>query len=233
MLIVALDVYTLDEAKAIVGATTSQVAIYKIGLQLLTAEGPEIIRYLKSIGKTVFLDLKLHEISNSVASAVTAAGRHDVDMISVHASGGQQMMAAAVEAAASFDGMKVLALTVVTGLNDSDLSAMGVQRNSEEQVITLAVLAQRSGCHGVIASVQEVAHLRRVLADEILILTPAIRPARSECHDQRRAGTPEQAIRDGASHIVVGRPVVYADRPQLVVQEINQQIASAHASRGS
>jgi orotidine-5'-phosphate decarboxylase len=224
MLIVALDVFTLDEMKAIVESTSQEVTTYKVGLQLLTSEGPEAIRYLKSLGKTVFLDLKLHEISNSVSFAIKSAGKHGVDMVTVHASGGQKMMESAVEAASEFPNMKVLALTVVTGLNDQDLLDIGFNRPSQDQVVRLAQLAERSGCHGVIASPQETQALRSLLAEHMLIVTPGIRPEGEEIQDQHRVGTPAHAITSGASYIIVGRPIVQAENPEKSAREINEQI---------
>ena len=227
MLIVALDVFTFDEMKSIVESTKSEVNTYKVGLQLLTSEGPKVIRYLKSHGKTVFLDLKLHEISNSVSSAIKSAGRHGVDIITVHASGGPKMMVAAVEAASEFPSMKVLALTVVTGLSDNDLTEIGFNRSSEELVIRLAQLAERSGCHGVVASPQETGVLRSILANDMLIVTPGIRLGGSEIQDQHRIGTPARAIASGASYIIVGRAVIQAESPEASAREINDQIRRA------
>ncbi|WP_353375255.1 orotidine-5'-phosphate decarboxylase [Microbulbifer sp. NBRC 101763] len=220
----ALDVFTLNEMKDIVESIKSEVNIYKIGLQLLTSEGPEAIRYLKSHGKTVFLDLKLHEISSSVSSAIKSAGRHGVDMITVHASGGQKMMESAVEAASEFPCMKVLALTVVTGLNDQDLIDIGFSRKSQDQVIRLAQIAQRSGCHGVVASPQETEALRALLGKDMIMVTPGIRPEGGDIQDQYRIGTPAHAINSGASYIIVGRPIVQADNPEKAAKEINRQI---------
>ncbi|MFA0813377.1 orotidine-5'-phosphate decarboxylase [Microbulbifer epialgicus] len=227
MLIVALDVFTATEMKEIVESTKAEVTTYKVGLQLLTSEGPEVIRYLKDLGKTVFLDLKLHEISNSVSSAVKSAGKHGVDMVTVHASGGQKMMESAVEAASEFPNMKVLALTVVTGLNEQDLLDIGVERSIQDQAIKLAQLAERSGCHGVIASPQETKALRLLLAKHMLIVTPGVRPIGSDVQDQHRVGTPVHAVRSGASYIIVGRPIVQAKDPGKSAREINQQIRLA------
>jgi len=224
MLIVALDVYSINEVKAIVESTSVEVSVYKVGLQLLTSEGPEVIRYLKGLGKTVFLDLKLHEISNSVSSAIKSAGKHGVDMVTVHASGGQKMMESAVAAASEFPNMKVLALTVVTGLTDQDLLDIGFSRSSQAQVVRLAQLAERSGCHGVIASPQETKALRSLLAEHMLIVTPGIRPKGEEKQDQHRVGSPTHAINSGASYIVVGRPIVQAESPEKSAREINEQI---------
>ena len=227
MLIVALDVFTLEEARSIVESTAAEVDWYKVGLQLLTAEGPEVVAYLKGLGKSVFLDLKLHEISASVANAIKAAGRHGVDMVTVHASGGGPMMTAAVEAAGEFPDLRVLALTVVTGLSDEDLLEIGFAQSCADQVVRLAQLAQRSGCHGVIASPQETQALRKLLSDSMLIVTPGIRMAGNEQQDQHRVGTPQHAIASGASHIVVGRPVVQADSPVDAARAINEQIRLA------
>ena len=227
MLIVALDVFTFEEMKSIVDSTKAEVTTYKVGLQLLTSEGPEVILYLKNLGKTVFLDLKLHEISNSVSAAIKSAGKHGVDMVTVHASGGQRMMEAAAKAAAEFPNMKVLALTVVTGLNDQDLLDIGFSRSCQDQVARLALLAQRSGCHGVIASSQEIQTLRSLLSDHMLIITPGIRLESEENQDQSRVGTPAHAITSGASYIIVGRPIVKSVNPAKAAREINDQIRQA------
>jgi len=227
LLIVALDVFTLDDMKVIVESTKAEVNTYKVGLQLLTSEGPEAIRYLKSLDKTVFLDLKLHEISSSVSSAIKSVCKHGVDMITVHASGGQKMMESAVEAASEFPNMKVLALTVITGLNDQDLHDIGFSRSSPDQVVRLAQLAERSGCHGVISSPQETEPLRSLLAAQMLIVTPGVRPAGADLQDQHRVGTPVHTINSGASYIIVGRPIVQAENPEKSAREINEQILQA------
>jgi orotidine-5'-phosphate decarboxylase len=225
-LIVALDVFTFNEMKIIVEAIADEVETYKVGHQLLTSEGPEVIRYLKSQKKNVFLDLKLHEISNSVASAVRAAGAHSVDMLTVHASGGKRMMEAAVEAASEFLNMKILALTVVTGLNDPDLLEIGINASSGDQVVRLARLAESSGCHGVIASSMETKILRSILSPQMLIITPGIRPEGNENNDQRRVGTPAHAVASGASYIIVGRPITQSENPANSARKINEQISA-------
>ena len=227
MLIVALDVFTFDEMVSIVESTKEEVDTYKVGLQLLTSEGPRVIRYLKALGKSVFLDLKLHEISNSVALAIKSSGSHGADIVTVHASGGQKMMAAAVEAASEFPDMKILALTVVTGLNSEDLREIGFNRSSEDQVVRLAQLAERSGCHGVIASAIETKELRSTLGSNMLIVTPGIRPEGSKLQDQHRVGTPAHAVASGASSVIVGRPITQADNPRLAAKNINSQIQGA------
>ena len=151
-------------------------------------------------------------------------------MVTVHASGGQKMMEAAAEAASEFPNMKVLALTVVTGLNDQDLLDIGFSRSCQDQVVRLAQLAERSGCHGVISSPQETETLRNLLAGHMLIITPGIRPAGKDTQDQHRVGTPAHAITSGASYIIVGRPIVQAENPENSAREINLQIhLAAHA----
>ncbi len=225
-LIVALDVFTFGEVKTIVEAIGDEVHTYKVGLQLLTAEGPEVIRHLKRHGKDVFLDLKLHEIPNSVTSAVRSAGQHGVNMITVHASGGRRMMDAAVEAASEFSNLNILALTVVTGLSAHDLLEIGISASTDEQVVKLARLAEHSGCHGVIASPMETEILRGVLSQELLIVTPGVRPEGANANDQHRIGTPAHAVASGASYIIVGRPIIQSEDPAQATREINEQIAA-------
>lgn len=227
MLIVALDVFTFSEARKIVESTKNEVTVYKVGMQLLTSEGPHVIQYLNTLGKAVFLDLKLHEIPSSVASAVKAAGMHGVKMITVHASGGKKMMEAAVSAASKFPELNVLALTVVSGLSNEDLTDIGFKHGSEEQVLRLAKMAEECGCHGVIASSQEAALLRSSLNRKMLIVTPGIRPKGCANNDQGRIGTPAYAAMNGASHIIVGRPIVEADNPEVVVRAIKLEFSEA------
>ena len=223
-LIVALDVDSFADMQRIVQAIGPDVSTYKIGHQLFTAEGPQTIAYLKDLGKAVFLDLKLHEIPNSVAQAVQAAGQHGVSMLTVHASGGAKMMQAAVQAASHFPELKILALTVVTGLSDHDLATIGFAYKSADLGLHLATLAKTSGCHGVIASPQEVGRIRRRLGDECLIVTPGVRLTELDGDDQARTGTPRQALLAGASHVIVGRPVIQADNPALAVRRILETI---------
>lgn len=225
-LIVALDIDTFSEMKSIVESIGEAVSIYKIGHQLFISEGPKTITYLKEQGKDIFLDLKLHEIPNSVASAVKAAGKYGVNMLTVHASGGQKMMQAAVEAANGFPNLRTLALTVITGLSDRDLVDIGFEIDSTALVLRLAQLAKESGCHGVIASPKEVESIRNHLGSEFLIVTPGVRPLESENHDQHRVGTPQQAIRSGASFIIMGRPIVRATQPALAAKEVISQLSA-------
>ncbi|MEM8862728.1 MAG: orotidine-5'-phosphate decarboxylase, partial [Chloroflexota bacterium] len=165
-----------------------------------------------------------HEIPNSVAQAVHSAGRLGVDIVTVHASGGRKMIEAAVRASSDYPGMKICALTVVTGLDQNDLAEIGFSQSPENQALTLAMLAKESGCHGVIASAQEAQSMRKALGKEMLIITPGIRPSGSQKHDQSRVGTPSESIKAGASMLIVGRPITQAKNLKEVADRINQEI---------
>lgn len=208
--IVALDFDSADEARALVGRLGPQASHYKIGLQLLTAAGPALAADLAASGRQVFLDLKLHEIPNSVASAVRAAGRLGATMVTVHASGGPAVLRAAVEAARPFPQLRVLALTVITSLSDADLPAIGLAPSVRDQVLRLARLAAEAGCQGVVASAQEAAWLRGELPPGALIVCPGIQLPTSGATDQARIATPGAAARAGASHVVIGRGIAAA-----------------------
>jgi orotidine-5'-phosphate decarboxylase len=226
-IIVALDFGSEAEAKALVAQLGSAASSYKVGLQLLTAEGPSIVRWLVGQGKRVFLDLKLHEIPSSVASAVTAAGSLGVCMVTVHASGGSAVLRAAVTAAQPFPHLQVLALTVITSMGDEDLAEIGVSVSVLEQVERLALLAAAAGCHGVVASAQEATRLRQVLPAKMLIVTPGTQLAGEAKGDQTRTGTPSQAIRAGATHLVIGRSITRANSPIAVFVSICGELVQA------
>lgn len=225
-LIVALDVPTAAAAHKIVAAVGDSARIYKVGMQLYTAEGPQIVRDLVASGRQVFLDLKYHDIPNSVASAVKEAAKLGVRMLSVHASGGGKMLRAAVEAARNTNpSTMVLGVTVLTSLDNRDLEHAGVRGNVGDQVSRLAALALSNRCAGVIASAQEAAALRLELGDDFLIVTPGVRPAGAGQDDQARIVTPSEAIAAGASYIVVGRPITEAADPATEAREILAQMA--------
>ncbi len=217
-LIIALDVDSASQAQQIVRAVGESASTFKVGKQLFTAEGPQIVRDLVSSGKKVFLDLKFHDIPNTVAAAVRQACALRVDMITVHASGGSKMLKAAAEAAGN--NVLVLAVTVLTSLADEDLSEIGVAGNVQAQVLRLAGLARASGIRGLVASAHEARELRRNLGDDFPIVTPGVRPAGAAKGDQARVVTPADALRAGASHIVVGRPISEAPDPAQAVREI-------------
>ncbi|MGW4567049.1 orotidine-5'-phosphate decarboxylase [Streptomyces sp. NPDC004561] len=212
-IIVALDCDHRAAAQDIVDKLGDECRYYKVGLELLTAAGPGLIKHLVARGKEVFLDLKLFEIPNSVAGAVRAAGALGVSMVTVHSMGGTGIMAAAVDAARDFPELRVLALTVVTSMTDSDLADIGVGSSTESQVLRLAGLAEQAGCHGVIASPQEVSALRGLLGDDALIVTPGVALPGDSPGEHARPGTPRAAIAAGASHVVVGRTVTRAVDP--------------------
>jgi orotidine-5'-phosphate decarboxylase len=217
--IVALDCESGREALALVAELGDAALSYKVGLQLLTEAGPDVVRDLVGSGKQVFLDLKLHEIPNSVAGAVTAAGKLGVSMVSVHASAGSAVLRAAVAAARPFPRLKILALTVITNLSDSDLPEIGLQASVQAQVLRLARLAAECGCDGVVASTQEAELLRRVLPAAMLVVTPGVQLSASVASDQARIGSPQAAALAGATHIVVGRAITKAVDPRQAFAE--------------
>jgi len=225
-LIVALDVSTAAAAREIVAAVGDSAFTYKVGMQLYTAEGPAIVRELIDSGRRVFLDLKYHDIPNTVAAAVRQAATLGVAMLTVHASGGGDMLRAAVEAAeATKPGLLVLGVTVLTSLDEVDLGKIGVRGAVPEQVLRLAALALSNGCRGVVASAQEASALRKEFGPDIAIVTPGVRLAGSDPHDQARIITPAEAIAAGASHIVVGRPIAAAADPAAEARAILGQMA--------
>jgi orotidine-5'-phosphate decarboxylase len=211
--IVALDLPSRSEAMVLVEKLGPACSSYKVGLQLLTEEGPTVVRELVERGKSVFLDLKLHEIPNSVASAVRAAGRLGVGMVTVHASGGSAVLRAAVAAAAEYPELKVLALTVITSLTDNELPEIGLAPSVRLQVERLAQLAAHCGCHGVVASAHEAAYLKSLLPAGTLIVTPGIQLAGAGANDQALVATPEFARQAGATHVVIGRFITQSSTP--------------------
>jgi len=225
-LIVALDVPSAAAAQQIVAALGDSARTYKVGVQLYTAEGPQVVRHLIASGREVFLDLKYHDIPNTVSSAVEEAAKLGVRMLTVHASGGGKMLRAAVDAARNTNATTmVLAVTVLTSFDQRDLEHAGVRGSVVDQVSRLAALAIASGCHGVVASALETATVRAELGDDFLIVTPGVRPAGSRHDDQARVVTPAEAIASGANYIVVGRPITEAADPGAEAREILAQIA--------
>lgn len=227
--IVALDFPTTAEAMALVSALGDEATSYKVGLQLLTEEGPQVVRDLVAKGKFVFLDLKVHEIPNSVTGAVRAAGKLGASLVTVHASGGASVLRAAVAAAAPFPQLKVLALTVITSLTD-DLPEIGLPPSVREQVERLATLASRCGCHGVVASADEAAYLKAQLPSTMLIVTPGIQLEGASSNDQARVATPARAHELGATHIVVGRSIAQASSPRAALSAALMGMQAASAS---
>ena len=227
-LIVALDVPSAQAARDVIRELGDSVSFYKVGLQLFSAEGPAIVRELKAAGRKVFLDLKLHDIPNTVSSAVRSVTSLNVDLLTVHAAGGLQMMKAAVQAAASASKPpKILAVTVLTSFTDEDLSSVGIPGGTTDQVPRMAALAREAGCSGVVSSALEVPMLRRQFGDALVLLVPGVRPKGSAAGDQARTAEPAEAIRAGASYLVVGRPITGADDKRSAAEGIQEEISSA------
>jgi orotidine-5'-phosphate decarboxylase len=224
-LIVALDVSSAKDAQKIVSSLGDSVQLYKVGMQLYTAEGPQVVRNLIASGHKVFLDLKYHDIPNTVAAAVREAAQLGVSMLTVHASGGTKMLHAAVEAAREKgSGLQILAVTVLTSMDDEDLKETGVHGPVEDQVVWLASLALDARCAGVVCSPREAKTLRAKLKNDFLVVTPGVRPAGAAHGDQARVATPSEAIAAGATHIVVGRPITAAANPAAEAEKILQEL---------
>ena len=228
----ALDLPSAAGARQVVQTLGETVTTYKVGKQLFTAEGPGIVRDLVSSGRKVFLDLKFHDIPNTVAGAVRSAAELGVSMLTVHAAGGSKMLKAAVDAAAqSAAKPMILAVTVLTSLSDSDLHEIGISGSVLAQVLRLGALARSAGCGGLVASAHEARELRRELGDGFEIITPGVRPAGAAAGDQARVLTPAEAIQAGATRLVVGRPIVEAKNPQEAADGILDEINAIPANR--
>lgn len=226
-LIVALDVNSREDAVAKVKEIGNSVGFYKIGLELFTAEGPDVVKAVKDLGKKVFLDLKLHDIPRTVERAVKAGGRLGVDLMTIHSVGGKAMIRAAADAAGELGvgGPKILAVTVLTSLDATDLNDVGiVGRTPADQVSAMAQFAVANGAHGLVCSPKEVGALSKMLKPGTLFITPGVRPAGSAVGDQKRVATPAEAVRDGSTHLVVGRPILAAENPALAAAEIRREM---------
>jgi orotidine-5'-phosphate decarboxylase len=224
-LIVALDVPNASAAQQLVQQIGTSVGWYKVGLQLFTAEGPAVVRELVGSGRKVFLDLKLHDIPNTVAKAVQSATELGASMLTIHGSGGASMLKAAVKAADR--RLSILAVTVLTSLKDEDLEETGFAAGTLDQTLRMASLARSCGCDGVVTSPREVAALRKMLGEGFQIVVPGVRPAGSERNDQERIATPAQAMAAGATHLVVGRPITAAADPVAAANSILEEMAGA------
>jgi orotidine-5'-phosphate decarboxylase len=235
--LVALDVETAHQALALVDALRGAVGGFKVGKQLFTAEGPAIVRRIAEQGERVFLDLKFHDIPNTVAGAVMSAVTTGAWMIDVHASGGRRMMRAAADAAMRVaiqrrrEKPRVIGVTVLTSLDAAALQETGVVRSLLDQVISLARLAQDSGLDGVVASPQEVPAIRAACGPEFLIVTPGIRLRQAAADDQTRTMAPAEAIEAGASFLVVGRPITAAPDPRAAAEEISGEVDAVLQAR--
>jgi orotidine-5'-phosphate decarboxylase len=227
--IVPLDVPTLAEAVTLARRLTGYVAAVKIGKQLFTAEGPAAIRAMHDLGFRVFLDLKYHDIPNTVAGAVAGAKALGVWMLNVHASGGAGMMRAAAKAAAGQERPLVIAVTVLTSLSEAEYQAItGASRTIEAQVRHLARETKAAGLDGVVASPHEIRTIRQECGPAFLIVTPGVRPANAVLDDQQRVMTPGEAIRAGADYLVIGRPITAAPDPVAAAQRIASECQIAN-----
>ena len=238
-LIVALDVETARRALEVFHGLKGVAGMFKVGSQLFTAEGPQVVREIVDAGGRVFLDLKFHDIPNTVAAAGAEAARLGVSIFDVHACGGGEMMrrtAEAVTEAATREGLTrptVIAITVLTSADDSVLSEAGFSSGATEQVRRLARLAEVSGMDGVVASPLEVKLIRETVGRrDFVVVTPGVRPAGSSRGDQRRVMTPAEAVRAGADYLVIGRPVLSAPDPARAAQEIVEEMETALRANG-
>jgi orotidine-5'-phosphate decarboxylase len=230
-IIVALDVPSKKEALTLI-RILEDANLFKVGLELFTSEGPELLQEIHDHGKKVFLDLKLHDIPNTVAGAVRSGIKHRVYMMTIHASGGLEMMARASEEAlekAAKEGTEkplLLGVTILTSLKDEQLSEIGMHADTKGQVIKLAHLAKRAGMDGVVCSPLEIELIKKELGDDLLVVAPGIRPAWASTHDQKRIMTPSQAVQMGADYMVIGRPITKDASPQEAFKRIADELNS-------
>jgi len=225
-LIVALDLPSAAAAARLAETLHGRVGVFKVGSELFTAEGPVLVHYLVTSGNRVFLDLKFHDIPNTVRAATREAVQMGVSMLNVHAAGGRAMMTAAAESAREASSALriprplVLGVTVLTSLTGADLTDIGIEGGPEDAVLRLARLAQAAGLDGVVASPREIAAIRQACGPNFVIVTPGIRPATAEVNDQARIATPASAIQAGADFLVVGRPITSAPDPAAAAEAI-------------
>ena len=229
-LIVALDMHDMDEVKALVEELGESVTYYKVGMELFYRVGAPAVAYLKGQGKHVFLDLKLHDIPNTVAGGLCSLMGLGADILNVHASGGYAMMkksADAIHAAAKAQGIecpKLIAITVLTSISQEEWAEMGHTAKIREHVLCLAKLAKIAGLDGVVASPREASDIREACGEGFLVVTPGIRPAGTSLDDQSRISSPSAALRNGATHLVVGRPIRSAANPREAAERIVEEM---------
>jgi orotidine-5'-phosphate decarboxylase len=232
-LIIALDVETADEARHIVRETAQFAGAFKIGLQMFAAEGPRFVSELCNAGHKIFLDLKFHDIPNTVAKAGVEAARLGVWMFNIHALGGNEMMRQCVSEVGNFcenaniSLPKIIAVTVLTSSSDDTLREIGIEAKADVEVVRLAKLAESARLNGVVASARETELIRQSRGDKFLIVTPGIRPSDASNNDQQRVTTPADAVRAGSDHLVVGRPITSAIDMSAAAEKILNEISSA------
>ena len=231
-LIVALDFHTLEDVKTLVEELGDSVSYYKVGIELFYSAGPQVITYLKEKNKNIFLDLKLHDIPNTVGEGLCSLMRLGADIVNVHASGGFTMMKTAAEklhALAEKQGVpcpKIIAVTILTSINEEDWAGLGMECEIRQQVVRLAKLTKEAGLDGVVASPQEASAIREACGPDFMIVTPGVRPAGAAINDQSRIATPASALTNGASHLVVGRPIRAAEDPKAEALAIIKEMES-------
>ncbi len=230
-LAVALDYPDAESALKLVDSLGDTCQWFKVGMELYYAAGKPFVQLLRNRGFDIFLDLKLHDIPNTVAGAVRSATQAGAGLLTIHASGGAAMMSAAAEAALAPGSPRLLAVTVLTSMDANELAGIGITDSPAHQVLRLAKLAKQSGINGLVCSAEEVAAVRAATGPETLLVIPGIRPTGSAIGDQKRIATPQQAIADGASMLVVGRPITRAADPaaatRAILHEIEQKLAYA------
>jgi orotidine-5'-phosphate decarboxylase len=225
-LIVALDVPKAEAARSLVDRLAGRVGLFKVGSQLFTAAGPGLVHEIVARGEKVFLDLKFHDIPNTVAGAVASACRLGVSLVDVHGLGGKAMLEAAVGALPAM-GTRLLVITILTSHDEDTLGEIGVNGKVAESVRRLALLAREAGADGVVASPHEVPLVREACGGGFLIVTPGIRPAGAAAGDQARLATPRAALQAGADYLVVGRPITGAEDPAAAADSIVREMESA------
>ena len=224
-IIVALDAPTFEEAEKLTQKLAGVLRHFKIGMALYTQSGPDVVKMVHDQGGQVFLDLKFHDIPSTVSRAVEEAAKLGVWMCNVHASGGLTMMQEAKKAAAG-SGMSVIAVTVLTSLEN--LSELGITATPAEQVVRLASLTQRAGLDGVVCSPLEIRSIREACGKDFRIVTPGVRPVDAGTQDQKRVATPAKALQDGADYLVIGRPITHAPDPASAAQQIAQSVGTGY-----
>lgn len=226
-IIVALDFHQQDDCMALVDQLDPQICRLKVGKEMFTLFGPHLVEVLQQKGFDIFLDLKFHDIPNTVNKAIAASASLGVWMVNVHASGGPRMMEAAQQALSSFSNPpKLIAVTVLTSMEQSELLSIGIEQEPQQQVARLAKLTQESGLDGVVCSAQEASQIKQLCGPDFLCITPGIRPAEASLDDQKRIMTPEMALQQGSNYLVIGRPITKAQDPLAALQAIHQSIQS-------
>lgn len=229
-LIVALDFHTMEDVQALVEKLGPSVSYYKVGMELFYSVGARVVTYLREQGKEVFLDLKLHDIPNTVAGGLCSLMGLGATMLNVHAGGGYTMMKTAADrlhaeaVARGLECPKLIAVTVLTSINDSDWSGLGQSQSIQDAVVRYAKLAKEAGLDGVVASPQEAAQIRAACGEDFLIVTPGVRPVGASIDDQSRIATPAGALKNGATHLVVGRPIRAAEEPKAAAEAILKEM---------